>query len=129
MDVQGAVHVESEVNKKKSLNSAGHPLLQATLAADSIMHSDDRPNCGGHVALWVMYTSVLEREREYEGLKKKFKKRQLASFTCKFISIFLLEFTCDFTANIKNCLDYQRADESQSVACSPLVGCEGIAKG
>lgn len=74
MDVQGAVHVESEVNKKKSLNSAGHPLLQATLAADSIMHSDDRPNCGGHVALWVMYTSVLEREREYEGLKKKFKK-------------------------------------------------------
>lgn len=71
VDVQGAVHVESEVNKKKSLNSAGHPLLQATLAADSIMHSDDRPNCGGHVALWVTYTSVLEREREYEGLKKK----------------------------------------------------------
>lgn len=80
MDVQGAVHVESEVNKKKSLNSAGHPLLQATVAADSIMHSDDRPNCGGHVALWVMYTSVLEREREYEGLKKKFLKKAAGWF-------------------------------------------------
>lgn len=59
--------------KKKKLKSCRSPssLLQATLAADSIMHSDDRPNCVGHVASWVMYTSVLEREREYEGLKKK----------------------------------------------------------